>query len=87
MVRTSAASPVRKVLKTDPAEINIPTARSQAVSTVKAALEVAEKISYPVIVRAAYTLGGLGSGFANDPDELRDLAAKSLSLSPQVRAR
>ncbi|KAH7102792.1 carbamoyl-phosphate synthase [Auriculariales sp. MPI-PUGE-AT-0066] len=65
-------------------EINIPTARSQAVSTVKTALEVAEKISYPVIVRAAYTLGGLGSGFANDPDELRDLAAKSLSLSPQI---
>lgn len=66
------------------AEINIPTARSQAVSTVKAALDVAEQIGYPVILRAAFTLGGLGSGFANNPDELRDLAAKSLSLSPQV---
>ncbi|KAH9942217.1 carbamoyl-phosphate synthase [Epithele typhae] len=39
---------------------------------------------YPVILRSAFTLGGLGSGFANDPDELRDLSAKSLSLSPQV---
>ena len=35
-------------------------------------------------MRAAFTLGGLGSGFANNPDELRDLAAKGLSLSPQV---
>jgi len=47
-------------------------------------LEAAEVITYPVIVRAAFTLGGLGSGFANNPDELRDLAAKGLSLSPQL---
>lgn len=53
-------------------------------STVNAALEAAEVIKYPVILRAAFTLGGLGSGFANNPDELRDLAAKGLSLSPQV---
>lgn len=50
----------------------------------KAALEAAEQIGYPVILRSAFTLGGLGSGFANNPDELRDLSAKSLSLSPQV---
>lgn len=49
-----------------------------------AALEAAEQIGYPVILRSAFTLGGLGSGFANNPDELRDLSAKSLSLSPQV---
>ena len=48
------------------------------------ALKAAETIGYPVILRSAFTLGGLGSGFANDPDELRDLSAKSLSLSPQV---
>ena len=48
------------------------------------ALSAAEKIGYPVILRSAFTLGGLGSGFANNPDELRDLSAKSLSLSPQV---
>ena len=59
-------------------------AQSTAVSTVDAALEAAEVIGYPVILRSAFTLGGLGSGFANDPDELRDLSAKSLSLSPQV---
>jgi carbamoyl-phosphate synthase large subunit len=47
-------------------------------------LEAAEQIGYPVILRSAFTLGGLGSGFANNPDELRDLSAKSLSLSPQV---
>lgn len=53
-------------------------------SSVPDALEAAERISYPVIVRAAFTLGGLGSGFANNPEELRDLAAKGLSLSPQL---
>lgn len=53
-------------------------------SSVNGALEAAEKIGYPVILRAAFTLGGLGSGFADNPDELRDLAAKGLSLSPQV---
>ena len=47
-------------------------------------MEAAEKIGYPVILRSAFTLGGLGSGFANNADELRDLSAKSLSLSPQV---
>lgn len=65
-------------------EIDIPAAQSTAVSSVNAALEAAEVIGYPVILRSAFTLGGLGSGFANDPDELRDLSAKSLSLSPQV---
>lgn len=53
-------------------------------SSVNAALEAAEQIGYPVILRSAFTLGGLGSGFANNPDELRDLSAKGLSLSPQV---
>ena len=53
-------------------------------SSVNAALAAAEKIGYPVIMRSAFTLGGLGSGFANNPDELRDLAARGLALSPQV---
>lgn len=65
-------------------EIDIPVAQSTAVSSVNAALEAAERIGYPVILRSAFTLGGLGSGFANNPEELRDLSAKSLSLSPQV---
>lgn len=65
-------------------EIDIPVAVSTAVTSVNDALKAAETIGYPVILRSAFTLGGLGSGFANDPDELRDLSAKSLSLSPQV---
>ncbi|WFD33840.1 carbamoyl-phosphate synthase (glutamine-hydrolyzing) [Malassezia cuniculi] len=65
-------------------QINIPVARSEAVSTVPEALRAAEAIGYPVIVRAAYALGGLGSGFADNEEELRDLSARSLSLSPQI---
>lgn len=65
-------------------EIDIPVAQSTAVSSVNAALSAAEKIGYPVIMRSAFTLGGLGSGFANNPEELRDLAARGLALSPQV---
>jgi carbamoylphosphate synthase large subunit len=59
-------------------------AQSTAVSSVNAALEAADQIGYPVILRSAFTLGGLGSGFANNAEELSNLAAKSLSLSPQV---
>jgi carbamoyl-phosphate synthase large subunit len=51
-------------------EINIPIAKSTAVETVDQALEAAEKIGYPIIVRAAYALGGLGSGFANNREEV-----------------
>ena len=65
-------------------QIGIPVARSEAVSTVNEALRAAEAIGYPVIVRAAFALGGLGSGFAENEEELRDLSARSLSLSPQV---
>ncbi|KAI8459614.1 carbamoyl-phosphate synthase arginine-specific large chain [Phakopsora pachyrhizi] len=65
-------------------EIDIPAAHSTAVSTVSDALEAAKEIGYPVILRSAFSLGGLGSGFAKNEDELRDLSAKSLSLSPQV---
>jgi carbamoyl-phosphate synthase large subunit len=65
-------------------EIDIPVAQSTAVSTVNDALAAAEQIGYPVILRSAFTLGGLGSGFAENPEELRDLSARSLSLSPQV---
>ena len=65
-------------------EINIPIAKSIAVSTVDEALDAAEKVGYPIIVRAAYALGGLGSGFANNPEELKNLSARSLTLSPQI---
>lgn len=65
-------------------EINIPIAKSEAVSTVDDALESANRVGYPIIVRAAYALGGLGSGFANNEEELRNMAARSLTLSPQI---
>lgn len=65
-------------------EINVPIATSFACETVDEALKAAEEVEYPVIVRSAYALGGLGSGFANNPNELKDLASQSLSLSPQI---
>jgi carbamoyl-phosphate synthase large subunit len=65
-------------------EIQIPIAESIAVNTVDEALDAAEKVGYPIIVRSAYALGGLGSGFANDREELNNLASRSLSLSPQI---
>jgi carbamoyl-phosphate synthase large subunit len=65
-------------------EIDIPVATSIAVNTVDDALDAAKEIGYPIIVRSAFALGGLGSGFAANANQLRELAAKSLSLSPQI---
>ncbi|KAI4245020.1 MAG: hypothetical protein L6R42_010288, partial [Xanthoria sp. 1 TBL-2021] len=65
-------------------EINIPIAESIAVSTVDEALAAAKKIGYPIISRSAYALGGLGSGFASDEEELQNLSSRSLTLSPQI---
>ncbi|KIY68089.1 carbamoyl-phosphate synthase [Cylindrobasidium torrendii FP15055 ss-10] len=83
-IRTLEISEDRDLFVQALKEIDIPAAQSTAVSSVNAALAAAEEIGYPVILRSAFTLGGLGSGFANNADELRDLSAKSLSLSPQV---
>ncbi|KAL8631531.1 hypothetical protein Q9189_002749 [Teloschistes chrysophthalmus] len=65
-------------------EINIPIAESIAVGTVDEALAAAKQIGYPIISRSAYALGGLGSGFANDEEELKNLSSRSLTLSPQI---
>lgn len=65
-------------------EINVRTIKSEAVNTVAAALDAADTLGYPVIVRAAYALGGLGSGFCDTPDQLVALTEKALSFSPQV---
>ncbi|KAK0383151.1 hypothetical protein NLU13_9064 [Sarocladium strictum] len=83
-VRTLELSEDRDLFAKALEEINIPIAKSIAVSTVEEALEAAEKIGYPIIVRAAYALGGLGSGFANNEEELRNMSARSLTLSPQI---
>ncbi|KAI9331827.1 carbamoyl-phosphate synthase arginine-specific large chain [Zopfochytrium polystomum] len=64
--------------------IDIPVAQSVAVESVDAAIAAAEKIGFPVIIRSAFALGGLGSGFADDAASLRTLATQSLSLSPQI---
>ena len=83
-VKTLETSEDRDLFAKALEEIDIPIAKSIAVSTVEEALEAAEKVSYPIIVRAAYALGGLGSGFANNEEELRNMAARSLTLSPQI---
>jgi len=65
-------------------EIGVKTIKSEAVSTVEDARSAAAKLGYPVIIRAAYALGGLGSGFCDNEEELNVLAEKAFSFSPQV---
>ena len=65
-------------------EIDIKTIKSEAVSSVEDAVAAADNLGYPVIVRAAYALGGLGSGFCDNREELIALVEKALSFSPQV---
>ncbi|KAI0872317.1 hypothetical protein GGS24DRAFT_468224 [Hypoxylon argillaceum] len=83
-VKTLELSEDRELFANALREIDIPVAESVAVETVDEALEAADKIGYPIIVRAAYALGGLGSGFAKTREELEQLAARSLTLSPQL---
>ncbi|MGL4411164.1 MAG: carbamoyl-phosphate synthase (glutamine-hydrolyzing) large subunit [Bacteroidales bacterium] len=65
-------------------EIDVKTIKSFAVDTVEDAKQAAKDLGYPIIIRAAYALGGLGSGFCDDESELVDLAEKALSFSPQI---
>ncbi|MCM1316637.1 MAG: carbamoyl-phosphate synthase (glutamine-hydrolyzing) large subunit [Bacteroides sp.] len=65
-------------------EIGVKTIKSQAVNTIDEAISVANELGYPVIVRAAYALGGLGSGFCDNDAQLTALVEKALSFSPQV---
>ncbi len=65
-------------------EIDVRTIASEACGNIDQALCAAEELGYPVILRAAYALGGLGSGFCDNADELRRLAEKAFSFSPQV---
>ena len=65
-------------------EIGVKTIRSEAVETLEDARRAAKELGYPVIIRAAYALGGLGSGFCDNENELDALAEKAFSFSPQV---
>ncbi len=85
-------TPVQAIMDTEDRElfveklnqIDVRTISSEAVENVDAALEVANRLGYPVIVRAAYALGGLGSGFCDNDSQLREQVEKALSFSPQV---
>ena len=65
-------------------EINVKTIKSEAVENAEDARRAAKELGYPVIVRAAYALGGLGSGFCDNEEQLELLVEKAFSFSPQV---
>ena len=65
-------------------EIEVKTARSQIATTLDEALQAAEALAFPVIIRIAYALGGLGSGVCRNLEEFRDKAEKALTYAPQI---
>ncbi len=65
-------------------EIDVKTIKSEACDNIEKTRKAARELGYPVIIRAAYALGGLGSGFADNEEELDKLAEKAFSFSPQV---
>ena len=65
-------------------EIDIKTISSEACQNIEEARKAAKELGYPVIIRAAYALGGLGSGFCDNEEELNKIAEKAFSFSPQV---
>jgi carbamoyl-phosphate synthase large subunit len=85
-------SPISAIEKTEDrdlfaralAEIDVDTARSEAASSIDDALAAAGRIGYPVMLRAAYALGGSGSGLCADAEQLRARCEKALAVSPQV---
>ena len=85
-------TPVKAIMNTEDRElfvqqldeIDVKTIKSEACETADQARKAAATLGYPVIIRAAYALGGLGSGFADNEEELNALAEKAFSFSPQV---
>ena len=65
-------------------EIDVKTTKSQACDNIEDARKAAKELGYPVIIRAAYALGGLGSGFCDNEEELDRIAEKAFAFSPQV---
>lgn len=72
----------RQLFKNTMLEIGEPIPESTIVSQLQSAVEFAEKIGYPLIIRPAYTLGGTGGGIAHNREELEDITVKGLTLSP-----
>ena len=85
-------TPVSAIMETEDRElfanklhsINVKTPRSIAVTSIQDALKASDELGFPIIVRAAYTLGGQGSGFCNNREELLRLADKAFSYSNQI---
>ncbi|MBN2636205.1 MAG: carbamoyl-phosphate synthase (glutamine-hydrolyzing) large subunit [Prolixibacteraceae bacterium] len=85
-------TPVQSIIETEDrdffskmlAEIDVKTPKSIAAKSMEEAREAAKKVGFPIIIRAAYTLGGLGSGFCENEKELNALASKAFSYSPQI---
>lgn len=89
---TVLGTPVQAIIDTEDREIfvqklneiDVKTIKSEAVENAADARRAARELGYPVIVRAAYALGGLGSGFCDNEEELNVLVEKAFSFSPQV---
>ena len=85
-------TPVKAIMETEDRElfvrkldeIDVKTPRSIAAGSVEDSLKAADTLGFPVIIRAAYTLGGQGSGFASDSEELRNIATKAFSFTTQI---
>ncbi|MDX2414890.1 MAG: carbamoyl-phosphate synthase large subunit, partial [Bacteroidales bacterium] len=85
-------TPVRAIMDTEDRElfinkldeIDVLTPKSIAVHTVEEALDATGKLGFPIIIRAAYTLGGQGSGFCTNREELKQMADRAFSYSPQI---
>ena len=85
-------TPVQTIINTEDrelfteklAQIDVKVPTSQAVTSIEEAVKVAEKIGYPVMVRIAYALGGLGSGICRDEEALRNLAQRAFSYTKQI---
>lgn len=83
-IETIIATEDRELFNEKLAEINVKTIAGEAVESLESAKRAAAHLGYPIIVRAAYALGGLGSGFCNNDEELQQLCEKAFSFSPQV---
>jgi len=74
----------RKIFAGKLAEIDVKTPRSISAENIEEAMLAAKEVGFPLMIRAAFTLGGLGSGFCSNEEELRELAGTAFSYSPQI---